>query len=207
MNYIDQIASLWACRDAVGWLHEANHPTPQAAWNACSRPDWMLWLLGACANRGIVVNRRGLIIIVADIAGSTLRYVPTDEARPRFAIETIRRWACGEATIKEVKSAHRALQSVAHFVYDATFTAAAADAVEAANYAIDAAETAVCATLYAAKAEATPAEIAFAVSNAAHTADYATLAHARSGTHDFIPADYANIVRRYFPNPPALESV
>lgn len=31
-----------ACRDALGWLR--THDDPRAAWEACERPDWMLWI-------------------------------------------------------------------------------------------------------------------------------------------------------------------
>lgn len=34
-----------ACQEAVEWLKASDHATLLSAWNACERPDWMLWLL------------------------------------------------------------------------------------------------------------------------------------------------------------------
>ena len=45
MDYIERIEALGACAPALDWLRSEQHPTLQAAWDACPRSNWMLWLL------------------------------------------------------------------------------------------------------------------------------------------------------------------
>ena len=45
MDYIERIADMEACAPALSWLRSEQYPTLQAAWDACPRGDWMLWLL------------------------------------------------------------------------------------------------------------------------------------------------------------------
>ena len=45
MDYIERIADMGACAPALAWLRSEQHPTLQAAWDACPRSNWMLWLL------------------------------------------------------------------------------------------------------------------------------------------------------------------
>ena len=44
MDYIERIDALGACQAALDWLRAERHPTIEAAWAACPRGDWMLWL-------------------------------------------------------------------------------------------------------------------------------------------------------------------
>ncbi len=45
MTYMDRLTEMRACRDALDWLLAGGYPTLQAAWDACQRSDWMIWLL------------------------------------------------------------------------------------------------------------------------------------------------------------------
>lgn len=45
MNYIERLKRMRACNDALIWLRKNDFPTLQAAWEACERADWMLWLI------------------------------------------------------------------------------------------------------------------------------------------------------------------
>ena len=45
VDYIERIADMGACAPAMAWLRSEQYPTLQAAWDACPRGDWMLWLL------------------------------------------------------------------------------------------------------------------------------------------------------------------
>jgi hypothetical protein len=44
--YIKKLHKLAACTDALMWLGSNNYPTLKAAWNACGRANWLLWLVG-----------------------------------------------------------------------------------------------------------------------------------------------------------------
>ena len=47
MDYIERIEALGACAPALDWLRSEQHPTLQAAWDACPQGDWLLWVLAA----------------------------------------------------------------------------------------------------------------------------------------------------------------
>ena len=47
MDYIERIEALGACAPALDWLRSEQHPTLQAAWDACPLGDWLLWVLAA----------------------------------------------------------------------------------------------------------------------------------------------------------------
>ena len=189
MNYIDQIAAMGACPNALDWLDGAKHSTLQEAWNACFRADWMLWLFG----HGQAVPREKLVLCACDIAETVLIHIPAGEDRPRTAIETARRWARGEASIEEVRSAHAdAFAAYVHATIGAAAGAAAAAAVHATRtaYTLAHSDAAVQAANYTTEAAGAAAYAAYGatLTDAAADADAAS----------------ADIVRRHFPAPPEL---
>lgn len=197
MNYIDQIASLGACPEALDWLHEFNHPTLQEAWAACPRADWMFWLLRKAIQKGHSIDPRALVLCACDIAETVLIHIPAGEDRPRTAIETIRRWLIGEATAEEVRSAHRAALDFARATPLASFRTASAAAANAAAHVV---------TIAVESAEAVAyVSAAVAVANAAAYATSAAVAVAYADADAAFEA--ADIVRRYFPYPPKLPGV
>jgi len=142
----DRLVKMGACEDAVAWVGDRDIT---AAWAECERADWMLWLAGR------VVARKTVVLAACACARTALQYVPTGEDRPRVAIETAERWARGEATIAEVRSAANAANAYA--AYAATYAAnayAAYAAAYAANAAAYAAAYATYAAAYAANAVA-----------------------------------------------------
>ena len=92
----DRLVKMGACAEAVEWVGGRNIT---AAWAECERADWMLWLAGR------VVAREPVVLAACACARTALRYVLAGEDRPRVAIEMAERWARGEATIAEVRSA------------------------------------------------------------------------------------------------------
>lgn len=111
-----RIRALGACSDALAWL-SAQEGSLYDAWRRCERGDWLLWLAAR-----VGVDRRLLWLAACDCAEPALVHVPAGENRPRVAIETARRWAAGEATLEEVRSAAAAYASA----YAAAYAAAAA---------------------------------------------------------------------------------
>ena len=123
----DNLTRLRACDEAVEWAQ--NYKTFPAAWEACKRGDWMLWL---AARSG--VDRKALVLAACACARPALKYVPKGEKRPRIAIETAERWARGDATIEDLS-----LTSAASAAYAAAYAAYRAYAASAAAaYAADA---------------------------------------------------------------------
>ena len=106
----DRLIKMGACEDAVAWVGDRDIT---AAWAECQRADWMLWLAGRVVARPLVV------LAACACARTALRYVLAGEDRPRVAIETAERWARGEATIAEVRSAAAYVAYAAATVYAA----------------------------------------------------------------------------------------
>ena len=135
-SHVLALKKLGACSDAVAFADQ--HETIQAAWNACPRGDWSLWLLGRLAGPVDNDSRKKLVGVCAEIAELVLpifeKQRPGDK-RVRECIETCKRYAAGTATIDEVRKARIAAYAAA--------TAYAAYAADAAAYAAAAYATAV----------------------------------------------------------------
>lgn len=176
MDYIDRIAALGACAEALRWLRAARHPDLAAAWAVCPRGDWMLWLAARVAEPGSDAHR-AVVAAAADCAGAALDIAPDAEAA-RHAVSTAQAWARGEATIHDCADADLACALVPYSRVDA----ATAHATEAALESTAAA--------YLPRADERAAAAANAVGYAQHAgAD---------------PAHLLALVRRALPAPPTL---
>jgi hypothetical protein len=71
-------------------------PTYELAWDACERGDWLLWLTAR------LCDRKTVVLAACACARTALRHIPTDDERPRTAIETAEAWCRGEATAEQV---------------------------------------------------------------------------------------------------------
>ena len=194
-----------ACGDAVRFA--ARHETSGAAWDACERADWMLWILAKTAGgkRGSDARKR-ICLLACECARTALPYAD-DATRPATlaCIETVEAWARGEAALKEVRAARRSAyaDAYAHAAYaadayaNAAYAAADAAADAYAHAAWDAADHAADAAAYAA-ADAAAYAAADADAAAAAAAAYAA---ARSRAFRGMAA----IVRRHYPEAPTLE--
>ena len=189
-NWIHNLRSLEACREAVEWAKQ--HKSPQAAWDACERGDWMLWALGSLAGPSESDSRRKLVLTACKCARLSLKHVKAGDDRPRKAIETAEAWARKKkgVTLDDVRAA-------ADAAADAACAAAyAAGAAYAANGAADAAADAAYAAAYAAGA----AYAAYAACAACAAADAAYAAYAQRQTLKHCAA----IVRRAYPKAPVM---
>jgi hypothetical protein len=146
-----------ACPAFMDWLGKRDSAQ---MWAECRRPDWLLWWAGQA------VSRQELVLAACDCAETALRYVSEVEDRPRLAIETARRWARGEATVKEVDAARvAAISAYINAGYAASFaalTAYATPAPFAAHSAAVAAKEAARAAAHAPNAAAAANDAAYA---------------------------------------------
>ncbi len=187
-----KLRTLRACKNAVDWLKSSDYDSLQSAWNACERPDWMLWLLYRLG-----ADRKLMVTLACDCAETALpiwhkRY-PKDD-RPAHCIAVTRRWVLGTATIEEVREARRECFAAAYAdadAADADATAAYADADAAVAAAADAA--------YAAYADAAAA-VAAAVADAAYA--YAADAAARKKANRRM----SSLIRKRVSNPEEVAS-
>ena len=101
----------------------------QAAWDACERGDWMLWIIAKTTKP--TDDRKPIVRVACACARLALPY--TKDPRVLACIETTEAWTRGEATTEEVRI-------VRNGAYDAAYAAAyaAADAAYAAYAAADA---------------------------------------------------------------------
>lgn len=117
-----------ACADARAWA--AAYATPADAWDACPRPDWMLWGL----ERLGLGDGRKLRLFACWCArhtplgdGRTVWDLLTDQ-RSRAAVEVAERFAAGEATAEELAATEAATEAAAWTAAWAAARAAAWDA-------------------------------------------------------------------------------
>lgn len=132
-----RIADLGACQAALKWLEELDPSTTvQQAWDSCSRPDWMFWLLGRIKEP----NKVAIVRVACTIARTVLKHVPEGELRPLRAIEAAEAWAenpnkeTAHSAYAAAHSASAAADAAADAARGAAYSAyAAADAASAAS--------------------------------------------------------------------------
>ena len=118
-----------ACSDAVQWVAKRDLAT---AWQECPRGDWLLWLCAKQIGEAGWPTHQQVVLAACACAETALPYVPAGEDRPRLAIEAVRAWTRGEATLAQVKAAAYAA-SAAYAAYASASAAYAADAGDAAR--------------------------------------------------------------------------
>lgn len=122
-----RLRDIGACSEAIEWA--ATQPSLTAAWQACERGEWMLWLAGRLTGPPRSASRKRLVLAACACARLVLPHVTPGDDRPRCAIEVAERWARGErgVTLDDVHSAAAAASVAAFaFVTPAAVTAAAA---------------------------------------------------------------------------------
>ena len=187
LEFASVLRELRACTEARLW---AEGKSLEEVWQQCERGDWLLWFCGMMAGREGWPTRQHVVLAACACAETTLKNVPEGEGRPQKAIETARRWACGQATEAEVKAcADDAAAAYAESGYAASY-APASFAIAAAAY--DAG--------YAAYAAADTAE--YAARAAANAADKSRRELWHS-THQASLKESADLVRSLLPVPTA----
>jgi hypothetical protein len=184
-HWTDKLVAMNACPDAVEWAR--GHSSLAAAWKACKRADWMLWLAGELCR---TVPQRKLVTLAACACARTaLKYVPKGEKRPLVAIQITERWVRGThgVTIDDVRDAGTAARAAG---------AAARAARDAARAARAAARAAGAAAWDARDAARAAGDAAWAAGDAAWAAGDAARTKAL--------ARMSNIVRQHYPKPPSL---
>lgn len=185
----DILTKLHACRD--GALFASRYPSIREAWDACERPDWLLWFAGRrLTGEG---DSRTFVRIAIDVARLALplfeRHVPKD-MRVRDCIEVTQRWLDGKATAGDARAAADAAADAAYAARAATYADAddadaAAEAAYAANYAA-----------YAAYADADSSDAADA---AAYSAGSACSAYSAHVSYADAKIKCCKIIRQYIP--------
>ena len=175
-EHIAYLKSLQACSESIAYAEQ--YDSMREAWEACRRPDWMLWLLSHVGHQDDRVYRRYACWCVRNTPlpdGRKAWDMLTDE-RSRAAVAVAEQFADGAAGDQELAAARASADASADAADAAAYAArsayyAAADAADAAAYAA-AADAA-----YAARSAAAAARSAV-VGSAADAAAYAAYASA-----------------------------
>ena len=173
------LVRLNACEEALEWAEALpDDTTPEAAWTACERGDWLAWLLGALHRRD-AITRQTLTLAAVASARTALPYLAgrPAEAATVACLDITERWCHGNASLAEVRSAQDTLRRVRREAWEAYRAARRAAAYDAAAYAAaaDAAAYAAAADAYAAYAAAAYAADAYAYAAYAAAAAYAAV--------------------------------
>jgi len=117
-----------ACSNAVAFADQ--HKSLKAAWEACARPDWMLWLLDAVKHEDDKTYRLFACWCVRNtpLADGRKVWVLLTDKRSRDAVEVAERFAVGEATREELATAWVAARVAARDAARASARDAARDA-------------------------------------------------------------------------------
>ena len=104
-HWTDLLVRLNACPEAVEWAR--GYRSLAAAWAACERGDWMLWLAARLSGRPGSKSRRLVVLAAADCAATALQYVREGETRPAKCVGLCQRYGRGDAgvTLAQVSAA------------------------------------------------------------------------------------------------------
>ena len=167
------------CREAKKWLGKKTNA--RKAWNKCERGDWLIWILAWQK-----VDKRQLVLVLCECARLSLKYVEKGEERPLKAIEIAEAWARGEASIGEVEKAvdvqcthNNTCYSYAYRASNSVASIISLRGFTCIDYTSIVSSVVVCAAI------------------AANRAGY---------SEKDVFLDCANVVRKYFPDPPLISN-
>jgi len=174
------LISMRACPEAVEWVGTRNLA---AAWHECERADWMLWLCGKMVGKHGWPRHEDIVLAACDCALTAKQWWWRVNDCPARAIETAQKWACGKASIDEVRHVvsvtHEAFVTAPSNVSPSAADHSAYFAASTATYNTTGAE----AVKTAADAAADAAFIVAVPADAASCDAYAAAADARRRAH------------------------
>jgi len=129
-HFSERLARLGACSAAVEYAR--GFRSLSAAWAACERADWMLWLAGKLSGEPGSKSRKKVVAAAVDCA-ATARQSTSGDVRRVFDTcqRTTQRYLGGRATLEEVLAAAAAANAAAYDAYAAAYAAANAAAYAA----------------------------------------------------------------------------
>lgn len=101
-EFVSRLESMGACDsdddDALPWIRTHKH-TLKTAWDACERPDWMLWLCGKMEGHPCWPTRQQIVLVACEIARGVLHLTrEQDRDMCLRAIEAAEAYAKGTGT-------------------------------------------------------------------------------------------------------------
>lgn len=104
--WLSDLARLGPCGKGLTWAQ--SQPSPEAAWAACPRPEWLLWLLIRLAKPGSAEHRR--LVALGAVMVRTVSPLVGSSYDPEPLLRALERWAAGEDTAAEVQALHAVVE-------------------------------------------------------------------------------------------------
>lgn len=93
---IHKLQELHACSEAIAWAK--TYPNLQAAWDACERCDWMIWLINSLSGDKCGRKRKDLVLLLCKGTAGMLPYIGKNKKKlVRGNLRAIRQWARSDA--------------------------------------------------------------------------------------------------------------
>src|ERR1700722_13996297 len=136
-SHVRDLKSLQACSEAREWAE--SHDDPQAAWAACERGDWMLWLCGRLSGYPESEARKKLVLLACECArlAPPIKGSAEWEAARLNCLDVAEKGVRGEGSVAQLGERGLAPAAAAPAAYAAAAAAAyaAASAAAATAYA------------------------------------------------------------------------
>ena len=124
MNIKQYLESINACQEAIDW---AGGKTLDECWQACDRPDWMLWLYGR--NNPDKVMCVKIAVFAARLVLPLWHKKYPDDLRPQQAIGASEKWIENPSEENMAAAAEAAAWAAAWVAWAAAWAARAAEEV------------------------------------------------------------------------------
>jgi len=195
VSFIDALKKLEACSDGLEWLEAQGYSSPQDAWDACHRGDWMFWVLEVAPYTADKPKREKLVQVCAECVALVDR-IPRDLIKR--ASEAATAYAQLELAPEEVGMINYRIQEDARKYYEMLPASSNPDITKAAPFRGDSRTwTFVDALGYLTDMTRWPVEWVYGSRAISAVADGLCDKDSHLQT-------CAEIIRKHFPNPPEL---
>lgn len=112
-NLEKYLKKLGACKEARKWA--ASYSTLQEVWDACENGSWMLWLVAKRAGGAAWSDERKPVLAAALDCAETVKHLWPEKSAARIAgaVDVLRQWIAGTASIERAKEAREKLKAAA----------------------------------------------------------------------------------------------
>ena len=126
-KHAEALKELGACEDAVAWAN--GYDTPQAAWDACGRGHWMIWLVFRLSGDPESDSRRDAVrLLVKCLRPAIAKRSPEARSEAATTLDLLERWCAGDpgVTLEDMRAAAWGGCATTAYVAAAAYACAAA---------------------------------------------------------------------------------
>ena len=133
-KHAEALKELGACEDAVAWAN--GYDTPQAAWDACGRGHWMIWLVFRLSGDPESDSRRDAVrLLVECMRPAIAKWSPEARRVVATTLDLLERWCAGDpgVTLEDMRAAAWGAYATTAYIAAAAAYACAAGAATYAD--------------------------------------------------------------------------